>query len=322
MKKVFLIIACMLLTACVENLIHISVLPNGKYSIKYNSIGDKSDLENDDFLHPENTALIKWSSTMTSLEKDSIRPDSLNWERETIVTEPVSQKISFTNSESLIYDIDVVKSEYFFWDNYRFDSTINSLAIDDKYPSIVEFLDIEADSLPWIAPAKEYIIKTSLKEYDNEAKLNTIFREKINNQIDSYFEYAIERKLVEKFDKDSSIILKDALRPIANTLPRNFFKEITILIDEYEKDFTKNTALMNDYFQFNIKLPGIVRQNNAESISGSLLVWSFDFDDIAKDEFKMYANSIRINKLRIQLLLVIIIVGFLGILWNQKLKKK
>jgi len=322
MKKVFLIIACMLLTACVENLIHISVLPNGKYSIKYNSIGDKSDLENDDFLHPENTALIKWSSTMTSLEKDSIRPDSLNWERETIVTEPVSQKISFTNSESLIYDIDVVKSEYFFWDNYRFDSTINSLAIDDKYPSIVEFLDIEADSLSWIAPAKEYIIKTSLKEYDNEAKLNTIFREKINNQIDSYFEYAIERKLVEKFDKDSSLILKDALRPIANTLPRNFFKEITILIDEYEKDFTKNTALMNDYFQFNIKLPGIVRQNNAESISGSLLVWSFDFDDIAKDEFKMYANSIRINKLRIQLLLVIIIVGFLGILWNQKLKKK
>ena len=41
---------------------------------------------------------------------------------------------------------------------------------------------------------------------------------------------------------------------------------------------------MNDYFQFNIKLPGIVRQNNAESISGGLLVWSFDFDDIAKDE--------------------------------------
>ena len=77
MKKVFLIIACMLLTACVENLIHISVLPNGKYSIKYNSIGDKSDLENDDFLHPENTALIKWSSTMTSLEKKSSSRDKL-----------------------------------------------------------------------------------------------------------------------------------------------------------------------------------------------------------------------------------------------------
>ena len=313
----------MLITACVENLIHITVLPTGEYSIKYNSVGNKEDLENRDFLHPENINGIKWSSKIITrnIENDFL-PDSLNWERETIVNEPISQKMSFHNSESLIYDIDVIKSEYFFWDNYRFDSIINSLAIDDKYPSIVEFLDIEADSLSWIAPAKEYIIKTSLKEYDNEAKLNTIFREKINNQIDSYFEYAIEKNLVEKFDKDSSIILKDALRPIANTLPRNFFKEITILIDQYEKDFTKNTALMNDYFQFNIKLPGIVRQNNAESISGSLLVWSFDFDDIAKDEFKMYANSIRINKLRIQLLLVIIIVGFLGILWNQKLKKK
>jgi hypothetical protein len=69
-------------------------------------------------------------------------------------------------------------------------------------------------------------------------------------------------------------------------------------------------------------LPGIVRHNNAESISDGLLVWSFDFDDIAKDEFKMYANSIRINKFRIQLLLIMIVVGFLGILWNQKLKKK
>jgi len=323
MRKAFLIIACMLLTACVENLIHISVLSSGKYSIKYSSIGDKADLENHDFLHPENTDLIKWSSTMISLDKsNSIRSDSLNWEKETIITEPINQKMSFTNSESLIYDIDVSKSEYFFWDNYHFNSTINSLAIDDKYPSVVEFLDIEADSLSWIAPAKKYIIQTSLKEYDKSTKLSTIFTEKINNQIDSYFEYATERKLIEKFDKDSSIILKDALKPIANTLPKNFFKEITIFIDTYEKDFKKNTALMNDYFQFNINLPGVIRSNNAQSNSDGLLVWSFDFDNIAKDQFKMYANSIRINKLRIQLLLVMVIVGFLGILWNQKLKKR
>ena len=104
----------MLLTACVENLIHISVLSSGKYSIKYNSIGDKADLENHDFLHPENTDLIQWSSTMISLDKDSIRPDSLNWEKETIITRPINQKMSFTNSESLIYDIDVSKSKYFF----------------------------------------------------------------------------------------------------------------------------------------------------------------------------------------------------------------
>ena len=310
------------MTACVENLIHISVLPDGKYSIKYNSIGDKIDLENKDFVHPKNTELVKWATTMTFLDEKDIFSKDLNWEKETISTEFINKKMSFSDSQSLIYSIDVDKKGYFFWDRYSFKSTVNSLSIDTKYPSIVEYLDVEADSLSWIVPAKKYIIRKSLKEYDKQAELNIIFIERVNNQIDSYFSYAKERELIDKFDKNSSIILKDALKPISTTLPRNFFQDMKIFVDKYEADFLKNTELMNDYFQFNINLPGIIRSNNAQSNTDGLLVWSFDFDNIAKDQFKMYANSIRINKLRIQLLLVMIIVGFLGILWNHKLKIK
>lgn len=322
MKRVFLIIACMLMTACVENLIHISVLPDGKYSIKYNSIGDKLDLDNKDFIHPKNTEFVKWATTMTFLDEKDVFSKNLNWEKETISTEPINKKMIFSDSQSLIYSIDVDKKGYFFWDRYSFKSTVHSLDIDTKYPSIIEYLDTEADSLSWIVPAKKYIIKKSLKEYDKQAELNIIFIERVNNQVDSYFSYAEERELIDKFDKNSSIILKDALKPISTTLPKNFFQDMKIFVDKYEADFLKNIELMNDYFQFNINLPGIVRSNNAQSNSDGLLVWSFDFDIIAKDQFKMYANSIRINKLRIQLLLVMIIVGFLGILWNQKLKKK
>ena len=310
------------MTACVENLIHISVLPDGKYSIKYNSVGDKIDLENKDFVHPKNSELVKWATTMTFLDEKDVISKNLNWEKETISTEPINKKMSFTDSQSLIYSIGVDKKGYFFWDRYSFKSTVNSLAIDKKYPSIVEYLDIEADSLSWIVPAKKYIIKKSLTEYDKQADLNIIFIERVNNQIDSYFSYAEERELTDKFDKNSSIILKDALKPISMTLPTNFFQDMEIFVDKYEADFLKNTELMNDYFQFNINLPGVIRSNNAQSNSDGLLVWSFDFDNIAKDQFKMYANSIRINKLRIQLLLVMVIVGFLGILWNQKLKKR
>jgi len=310
------------MTACVENLIHISVLPDGKYSIKYNSIGDKIDLENKDFVHPKNTELVKWATTMTFLDEKDIFSKDLNWEKETISTEFINKKMSFSDSQSLIYSIDVDKKGYFFWDRYSFKSTVNSLSIDTKYPSIVEYLDVEADSLSWIVPAKKYIIRKSLKEYDKQAELNIIFIERVNNQIDSYFSYAKERELIDKFDKNSSIILKDILKPISTTLPRNFFQDMKIFVDKYEADFLKNTELMNDYFQFNINLPGIIRSNNAQSNTDGLLVWSFDFDNIAKDQFKMYANSIRINKLRIQLLLVMIIVGFLGILWNHKLKIK
>jgi len=322
MKRVFLIIACMLMTACVENLIHISVLSDGKYTIKYNSIGDKLDLDNKDFIHPKNTEFVKWATTMTFLDEKDVFSKNLNWEKETISTEPINKKMIFSDSQSLIYSIDVDKKGYFFWDRYSFKSTVHSLDIDTKYPSIIEYLDTEADSLSWIVPAKKYIIKKSLKEYDKQAELNIIFIERVNNQVDSYFSYAEERELIDKFDKNSSLILKDALKPISTTLPKNFFQDMKIFVDKYEADFLKNIELMNDYFQFNINLPGIVRSNNAQSNSDGLLVWSFDFDIIAKDQFKMYANSIRINKLRIQLLLVMIIVGFLGILWNQKLKKK
>jgi hypothetical protein len=310
------------MTACVENLIHVSVLPDGKYSIKYNSIGDKIDLENKDFVHPKNTELVKWATTMTFLDEKDIFSKDLNWEKETISTEFINKKMSFSDSQSLIYSIDVDKKGYFFWDRYSFKSTVNSLSIDTKYPSIVEYLDIEADSLSWIVPAKKYIIKKSLKEYDKQAELNIIFIERVNNQIDSYFSYAQERELIDKFDKNSSIILKDALKPISTTLPRNFFQDMEIFVDKYEADFLKNTELMNDYFQFNINLPGIIRSNNAQSNTDGLLVWSFDFDNIAKDQFKMYANSIRINKFRLQLILAISMVGFLGILWNQRIKKK
>ena len=310
------------MTACVENLIHISVLPDGKFSIKYNSIGDKIDLENKDFVHPKNTESIKWATTMTSLDDKDRISKNLNWEKETISTEPINQKLSFDDSQSLIYNIDIDKKEYFFWDTYSFKSNINSLAINKKYPSVIEYLDIEADSLSWIVPAKKHIITKSLEDYDKKAQVNSIFKERINNQINSYFSYAKERDLIDKFDINSSIILKDALKPISKNLPRNFFKDMEIFVDKYESEFLKNTALMNDYFQFNINLPGIVRSNNAQSISDGLLVWSFDFDNIASDEFKMYANSIRINKFRIQLLLGLIIVGFLGILWNKKINKK
>lgn len=310
------------MTACVENLIHISVLSDGKYTIKYNSIGDKLDLDNKDFIHPKNTEFVKWATTMTFLDEKDVFSKNLNWEKETISTEPINKKMIFSDSQSLIYSIDVDKKGYFFWDRYSFKSTVHSLDIDTKYPSIIEYLDTEADSLSWIVPAKKYIIKKSLKEYDKQAELNIIFIERVNNQVDSYFSYAEERELIDKFDKNSSIILKDALKPISTTLPKNFFQDMKIFVDKYEADFLKNIELMNDYFQFNINLPGIVRSNNAQSNSDGLLVWSFEFDIIAKDQFKMYANSIRINKLRIQLLLVMIIVGFLGILWNQKLKKK
>ena len=322
MKKILLIMACMLLTACVENLVHLNILPTGKYSIRYNSTGDKVDLENLDFSHPESTNQIKWFSSMKYVGRKNDISKNLDWEKETIATTALDKRLMFSNSESLSYEIDVNTKKYFFWDKFYFDSTIHSLNIDKKYPSIVEFLNIEADSLSWIVPAKEYVITASLKDYDQKIALNDIFKERINSQVDSYFSYAKERDLIKKFDNNSLIILKDVLKPISETLPKNFFNEMEVFINKHENDLEKNTELMNDYFQFNVRFPGKIQEHNGKKNKENILIWSFDFDDIAQDEFKMYANSIRLNILRIQIVFGLIMMSLLGMLWKQRIKRK
>ena len=297
MKKKFLIILSVMLSSCTWNMIQISVLPDGNYSIVYESNGNRLDIDNNDFLHPEDTA--RW---LTTLKKDS--NDEIV--KKTINVKPIKGKIVFVDEESLNYFINIEKNEYFFWDEYYFSSIVYDLAIDKKYPSIVNFLDVEGDEISWILPAKKYIIKTSLLEYQ-DSLTNDIFFEKINNQITTYFDYVEKDSLIDKIDINSSLIIKDALNPMVNKLPKNFFLEIQPIIDFHENEFEKNTALMNDYFLFNIELPGKMQHHNGENEEG-ILFWEIDFNEIATDNFEMYGKSIIIKKWRILLSIFLVLV--------------
>ena len=297
MKKKFLIILSVMLSSCTWNMIQISVLPDGNYSIVYESNGNRLDIDNNDFLHPEDTA--RW---LTTLKKDS--NDEIV--KKTINVKPIKGKIVFVDEESLNYFINIEKNEYFFWDEYYFSSIVYDLAIDKKYPSIVNFLDVEGDEISWILPAKKYIIKTSLLEYQ-DSFTNDIFFEKINNQITTYFDYVEKDSLIEKIDINSSLIIKDALNPMINKLPKDFFINIQPIIDFYESEFEKSTALMNDYFLFNIELPGKIQHHNGDNEEG-ILFWEIDFNEIATDNFEMYGKSIIIKKWRILLSIFLVLV--------------
>ena len=297
MKKKFLIILSVMLSSCTWNMIQISVLPDGNYSIVYESNGNRLDIDNNDFLHPEDTA--RW---LTTLKKDS--NDEIV--KKTINVKPIKGKIVFVDEESLNYFINIEKNEYFFWDEYYFSSIVYDLAIDKKYPSIVNFLDVEGDEISWILPAKKYIIKTSLLEYQ-DSFTNDIFFEKINNQITTYFDYVEKDSLIEKIDINSSLIIKDALNPMINKLPKDFFLHIQPIIDFHESEFEKSTALMNDYFLFNIELPGKIQHHNGDNEEG-ILFWEIDFNEIATDNFEMYGKSIIIKKWRILLSIFLVLV--------------
>ena len=55
--------------------------------------------------------------------------------------------------------------------------------------------------------------------------------------------------------------------------------------------------------------------------SDNTVYWEFNFNDIATNHFNMYAHSIVINNLALQLFLLIILLVFAGFVWKKRLKK-
>ena len=141
------------------------------------------------------------------------------------------------------YDIDISKNSFIFWDTYSFNSNIRNLEIDVKYPEIDRYLNVNEDDLSWLVPAKKYIFSESIKIYRTQNELNQITVDRISNQIDSYISYVEEKEYEKEFSRKSSDIFKDALSSMKKRLPENFFFEITLIIDELEMEFKKNTDL-------------------------------------------------------------------------------
>ena len=309
------------LVSCVENLVHIQIFDNGSFSVKYNSIGHKDDLLDSDFIHPTSNDKHNW---ITSLRQTNESGTENIWEKETILSSPTRKKLTFTNSSNLQYDIDVSRNSYFFWDSYTFQSNIKDLEIDLKYPEIVNYLDIDEDDLSWLVPAKRYIFSESIKVFQENNTIDKIIFDRIDNQIDSYISYIEEKDYEKEFSRKSSEIFIEALSPMSRRLSKSFFTDMTLIIDDLEREFEKNTNLMLDSFTFSVVVPGNLRNTNATFISSldNTVYWEFNFNDIATNHFNMYAHSIVINNLALQIFLLIILLLFAGFIWKKRLKKK
>jgi hypothetical protein len=317
MIRKIVFIAIFFLTGCVENLVNISVLHDGSYLVKYTSIGSKADLIDADFKHPESDKNHQWVTTLASNKKEI-------WEKETILSTPTRKKLIFSNSSSLQYDIDISKKSSILWTNYYFHSNIKNLEIDKKYPEIKQYLNIDQNELEWMIPVKKYIFSKGVEQYQKKYILNDLTVERIDSQLNSYISYVKEKKLEKKFSENSSQIFLDALKPLKKSLPEFFFDEMSIVIDELEKEFQKNTALMSDSFSFSIAMPGTTQNTNSDMLNNEtgVLYWEFDFNDIATNSFNMYAHSLVINNFNIQLLFIVFLLLFIRVLWKRKQNNK
>ena len=87
-------------------MIQISVLPNGNYSIVYESTGEKFDIENNDFLHPANNDAAQWITTIDQNQNN-------DFVKKTINIKPITEKLVFSDKKALNYFINIEKNEYF-----------------------------------------------------------------------------------------------------------------------------------------------------------------------------------------------------------------
>ena len=144
-------------------------------------------------------------------------------------------------------------------------------------------------------------------------KITSLEQEIDNHVSPESAKYSIARLEIEKSRTIKSIEL-------ANKNLIKTSKEFKTL----KKEFEKNTNLMLDGFTFSVAIPGHLRNTNATFISenDNTIYWEFDFNDIATNHFNMYAHSIVINNLSIQLFLLIILLVFIGFLWKKRSKKE
>ena len=131
----------------------------------------------------------------------------------------------------------------------------------------MNYLDIDEDDLSWLVPAKRYIFSESINIFKQKNTIDEIIIDRINNQIDAYISYVEEKDYEKEFNRKSSEIFIDALSPMKRRLPKNFFSDMTIIIDDLEKEFEKNTNLMLDGFTFSVAIPGDLRNTNATFVS-------------------------------------------------------
>ena len=91
--------------SCVEHLVTVRVLPDGRYTMKFVTKGDSTDVFNDDFPHP-------FGSTWTTHIETEIKDEETTWIMETsgLLSGPVAFAASENLPVQLAHPIDVKRT--------------------------------------------------------------------------------------------------------------------------------------------------------------------------------------------------------------------
>ena len=299
----------LLLPGCVENIISISIHPDGKSYFKFHSRGDSLDIFDNDFTHPTKTL---YNRPQRELKEES----SNNWFQTTEVflydSMHIFQKAG-TPSLGYRYENHILVS--FFKKEYDFRMVFDGRKVKSEYPNL--FFTImnsqSLDSAGWAPEAFTILMKKGLEDLrvDGIIENDYIYNDRLVNHVKNTFAKLEDEDVMEFIRGNKETMISELLKPFK--IDQEFPKILSDAMEPHEEKLKGTLKLFDDRFTVKLLMPGQPLNTNATEIVNDTLIWKFGIDSLLDGDYTIQANSIIYNFLPFQKLILTIITLLLFI---------
>lgn len=301
-----------------EHKFFFNISPDGSYKVHYSAHGDKIDFNNHDFSMPSG---VKWSIHSTL---DQIEAESYDYSAHKLFKRNETFPATFYNDDS-IYSESLLKhptkikhSNWFFWEKYKFEVRFLGRKVESKYPIVRQFIeDMENPPDGWIREVLIYLLTETLKRTNLEWNTRPIITAELNNWIEDELKSVGDSTLFEELNYYKNLGLDVIMQPA----PPILYNEMDSIFKTLEDELEITLDLFDDTFEYQLILPGELVFNNADSLAGDTLFWSFNLEKYLSGDYILTAESSITYPVRKKwgvVLFIILVILFIGI---QKRKK-
>jgi len=293
----------LLLPGCVENIISISIHPDGKSYFKFHSRGDSLDIFDNDFTHPTKTL---YNRPQRELKEES----SNNWFQTTEVLIDDSMHVfQKAGTPSLGYRYENHILVFFFKKEYDFRMVFDGLKVKSEYPNLFFTMmnSQSLDSAGWAPEAFTILMKKGLDDLREDAIIESdyIYNDRLVNHVKNTFAKLEDEDVMEFIRGNKETMISELLKPFK--IDQEFPKILSDAMEPHEEKLKGTLKLFDDRFTVKLLMPGQPLNTNATEIINDTLIWNFGIDSLLDEGYTLQANSIIYNFLPFQKLILTII---------------
>ena len=281
----------LLLIGCVENIISISIRPDGKSYFKFHSRGDSLVIFDNDFMHP---IKISYSRPQRELGNES----SNNWFQTTEIFLDDSMHIFQTaDTPSLGYKYENQILVSFFKREYDFRMVFDGRRVKPEYPNL--FFTImnhqSLDSARWAPEAFTTLMKKGLEDLRKDAIIenDNMYNDRLANHVKNIFAKVEDKDLMKFIRGNKDTLISELLKPFK--LDQEFPKILSDAMESHEQKLKGTLKLFDDRFTIKLLMPGQPLNTNATEIINDTLICDFGIDSLLDGDYALQASSIIYN---------------------------